>query len=37
MSHREVGEMLGITENAAGVRVHRALRRLQAHLTEATE
>lgn len=33
LTNGEIGEVLGITEGAAAVRVHRALRRLQAKLT----
>jgi RNA polymerase sigma-70 factor (ECF subfamily) len=35
LSHREVADILGITENAATVRVHRALRRLEDKVEEA--
>ncbi|MFT4626875.1 MAG: RNA polymerase sigma factor (sigma-70 family) [Myxococcota bacterium] len=32
LSHREVGEILGVSENAVGVRLHRARRALRAAL-----
>lgn len=35
MTYREISEVLGITENAAAVRVHRALRRLRSRLDGA--
>lgn len=33
LSHREVGEVLGCTTNAVGIRIHRAKQRLEAELS----
>ena len=37
LSHAEVGEVLGVSTNAVGIRIHRARQRLHAQLTAPEE